>query len=205
MSMEEILGRLFRKQVDRLIAAGFPGTIHLDDDGFRERLEPLNGCLAKAAEHVRGNHQRFPFIIMPGWYVSPTIHMALIHRKNGAGGIGYHIGGLQDREGNGNPNPYLLVDVEPGREMDGMAPEESGKRFREAGRLPLSLPEGIVLAILHPEQLDEGAIDCFGSTCGPFQIPSIGIRREQPFLLCSDVRIQLIGHGAASCAARIGI
>ena len=55
--------------------------------------------------------------------------------------------------------PYLLLDLDTGRDTLGIPPSQAGPLLAERGRLPLTIAEGVSALVLHPGLLR--AASCF--------------------------------------------
>lgn len=105
---------------------------------------------------------------------------------------------------------YALIDVDTGRARLNMTPEESLAAIRAEGRTPLTLEEGVVLALVVPALLtDKQRYNCIqmaGSRrAGDQRVPSIWLSKGAPRLgWCWD-RNPHTWLATASAARRVGL
>lgn len=102
------------------------------------------------------------------------------------------------------PGPYWIEDVDLGGNLLGVAPAEARQLIDAAGRLPLTLEEGIAVLLAHPGILRER--NCFqmlGSSAGDKRVPSLWVTKAgRPRLgWCWDGNPHS-WLAAASCARR---
>jgi len=100
---------------------------------------------------------------------------------------------------------YALVGIERGDEFRGVAPRVATATILERGRTPLTIPEGLALALVRPSILARN--HCFslsGSRRGDKRVPALWISAGRPKLgWCWDGN----PHdwlGVASVARRVG-
>lgn len=102
--------------------------------------------------------------------------------------------------------PYLLLDLDTGRDTLGVPPSEAGPLLEGRGRLAITIAEGVSALVLHPGLLR--AASCFqmlASRDGSRRIPSLWVTKQgNPRLgWCWDGNPHS-WLGAASAAARVG-
>lgn len=102
--------------------------------------------------------------------------------------------------------PYLLIDIDTGRDTLGLAPRSAATQIADAGRSPLTLEEGVTLLALNPGILR--ARNCFqmlGSRRNDKRIASLWVTKQgNPRLGWCYEGVPHAWLGSASCAARIG-
>ena len=100
---------------------------------------------------------------------------------------------------------YLLLDVTTGQDTLNLTPDEAMTRITSAGRLPLTLDEGIALVTHHPGILKSG--NCFsmlGSRCGDRRVTALWLSGGRPRLGWCWAGNPHTWLGSASCGGRIG-
>lgn len=99
---------------------------------------------------------------------------------------------------------YTLRDVDLGRDLLNVAPEDAEVAILSSGRLPLTLEEGVAVLLAHPGILREA--NCFqmlASSAGDRRVASLWVTREgRPRLGWCWRGTPHSWLGAASCASR---
>jgi hypothetical protein len=105
---------------------------------------------------------------------------------------------------------YLLLDVDTGRDRLNISPEASLAMIRSSKRTPLTMEEGVSLAVQHPSLLTDkslyNSIQMPGSRRANDQrVPALWISRGRPRLgWCWDRNFHT-WLGSASAAVRLGV
>lgn len=101
---------------------------------------------------------------------------------------------------------YLIVDVDTGKGLQNVRPEDALDPIASAGRSPLTLDEGIALVTQHPEAVDVNAgFALLGSRCGDKRVTALWISDGAPKLGWCWAGNPHTWLGSASCGARIGL
>ncbi len=199
-------------ELDRQVAAyvdlGFPALLGIDEAAFRARVAPLADALptAPAAPAVDGDGAAF-VLVLPGLDVNDAapamrrgtrVGMSVIDRDEAP--TYRPIAGLDTPA-----DPYLLVDVDTGSEFCGVRPEDALVTITGRGRTPLTIDEGVAVAVVRPDLLRPNK--CFslpGSRTGTNQrVPAVWISERRAKLgWCWD-RNPHTWLGAASAARRV--
>lgn len=191
----DALGEL-RRRSDVLVALGVL-TSGLADDVLAEALRAAGPLAAEA-------------LVVPA---VPALDAAelMAHVRQGSG-VGYvdmrpvePADFLPTADVDVPDGPYLLVDVDTGAETRGVAPRDALPRILAAGRSPLTLEEGVLVAALVPGILDErGRFQMLGSRRGDKRIASLWITRAgAPRLGWCFEGVPHSWLGAASCRGRV--
>ncbi len=162
----EVYEVLFKKQLQKLIDAGYAQNI------IDMLQEQMNTVLDTAVSmNVSDNH--IPFIpVVPRSYWGLNALMNTIEYK---GIKGYSV--LPPHEVTDEiqtpEKPYYIYDVEDGKEYLGISPKDSEKKIAKDSRSPLTVQEGIALA-LHVPVLQGHFLDCTGSRYRG-NVPGVGL------------------------------
>lgn len=167
-----------RDQAERLIQRGLPACAGMTDDGFRDLVAPLGA-------HVPNE----PFVLVVTGTVVPLdrlIELAVLEGKRG-------FTTMETADvARFTPTPdlnlpqspvYLVTEVETGRDTLGVRPDDALPRIHAEGRTPLTLDEGLAVAIQHPEWLRErNCFEMLGSRAGDKRVTGIWVSKRAPRL-----------------------
>jgi hypothetical protein len=99
--------------------------------------------------------------------------------------------------------PYLVIDVDLGRETLNVTPDDALERILAEGRSPLTIEEGLALLDQHPEVLrTQNAFSLLGSRCGDRRVPALWLSRGKPRLGWCWAGAPHTWLGSASCRGR---
>ena len=99
---------------------------------------------------------------------------------------------------------YELVDVDTGRDLLNVTPDEAYEVLAAANRSPLTIEEGIALVLQHPDVLrTHNAFSLLGSRCGDRRVPALWLSKGRPRLGWCWAGNPHTWLGSASCASRI--
>lgn len=100
---------------------------------------------------------------------------------------------------------YLIADVDTGGETLNVRPDDALPRIHAAGRTPLTLDEGLAVALQHPEWLRErNCFEMLGSWAGDKRVTGIWVSKGSPRLGWCWGGNPHTWLGMASAARRIG-
>ncbi len=215
-------GSEFDRQMAAYAALGVPGLHGVTDAAFADLVRPLRavaierspgrsaGAPDPAAAHdpaAAGDPGRLPFVlVVPG---APAEQLMPRTRQ------GAHAGYVDMRpvdpsvftplpEAAVPGSPYLILDVDTGRQTLGMHPLDATEWLAARQRLPLTIDEGIAALLLNPGLLR--AANCYqmpASRDGSKRIPSLWVTGTgDPRLGWCYERMPHTWLGSASCAAR---
>jgi hypothetical protein len=101
--------------------------------------------------------------------------------------------------------PYLLVDVDTGRDTLGRPPVEVLPQLVSRGRSPLTIAEGLSVLATDPGVLKaRNAFSLLGSRAGDKRVPALWTSARRPRLGWCYQGAPHSWLGSASCAARLG-
>ena len=192
----------FDRQVDALALTGLPARLELKEECFRALLEPLRDLLPPPSSAGEG----IPFVVVvPD--APPELLLPAVHTPDGEGWTALSSEELADfgprPELDVPVAPYLLLDVDSGGDLLGVAPAEAERRIAATGRLPLTVAEGLALLVSDCGVLRAGdSFALLGAGSGHGRVPVVWTDGSGPALRAWD---RSGGHprlGSASCAGR---
>lgn len=207
------LNALLERQTKKLLDIGFHDLCGLTEGDFIRRMEGLGSLLDSVGEIPISGNVPLCVAFRPG-LVNLVDAMARIEAKSATGVVEMTplspdafqgIDGIQIPQG----ELYLLLDVDTGRDLLNVSPEESLAIIRRRGRTPLIMEEGVALTMQYPELLaDKKNYNCIqmaGSRkAGDQRVPSIWFSKGRPRLgWCWDRNVHT-WLGSASAALRVG-
>ncbi len=217
--MTDEVDRELERQVEVLVGLGVPELAGLGTGELESAVEALRGPLRKSAAG-QAAPSRVPFVLVvagepdgqmrlaerlvPSLRLTGSGREGVLDRNHGEAGLAPYqpieqIGAAPDRI-------YALVDVERGEQFCGVRPQEALPQILDAGRTPLTILEGIVLVLTHPQVLEKNR--CFmlsGSRRGDKRVPALWISGRAPKLgWCWDGNPHS-WLGVASTASRVGV
>lgn len=210
--LDEKVQSEFNRQVATLLDKGYPQLAGISIAEFLDQVRPLEKVLP---ELVVSPASRIPLlIVVKSVLVTAEAAMPLVE-ANGAQGT-VNMVPVLPRDFNPiaglvipKANVYLLADVDTGQATLNVRPEDALKIITRENRFPLTLEEGVALAVQFPQALtDKQNFNCFqmpGSRrAGDQRIPSIWLSYGKPRLgWCWDRNVHT-WLGSASCGARFG-
>ncbi len=186
---------LVDRQVDTLLALGYPALAGLTDAELTARLAPLRDA-ADALPDVPAEDQpgrASIVLVVTRELVDPEATVPLLRlAPNGtAPGVvdrNHGEAGLEpyrpvEHVTLPDPGAYLLLDVDRGEEFRGVRPEEALPVVLGRGRTPLTIEEGIAVVTHAPQLLEKNR--CFmlsGSRRGDRRVPALWISAKAPKL-----------------------
>ncbi len=197
---------LLDRQLDTLIAKGYPALAGLDDAAFAAHVDKLRPLL----DDVRASDDAaLPFLLVVRSSLVPTV--AAVERLEVMGKAGWtdmqdEIDTYKPIDGVDVPDApvYLLTDVSTGRESLGVTPADALPAIRAAGRTPLTVDEGVALVTQLPSSLtDLNAFQAVGSRAANKRIPSFWMSKGAPRLGWCWEGNPHSWLGSASAAARL--
>lgn len=193
-----------RRQIDRLVALGYPALTGLGEVALRRRLAPLADVAAALPAAGPG---RLPLVVVPG----PGLLAASV-------AMGAVPGGVVDMRptvpeeyatlaGAGVPgaDAWLLVDIDPGMDLRDVTPDAALEVITGRGRRPLTIAEGVAVVTQHDGILRSAtAFSLLASRRGDRRVPALWTTRGGATRLgwcwAGNPHTWL---GSASCAARL--
>jgi len=192
---------LFDRQVEILLDKGYPKAAGMKKDQFLEYINPLRKQIQEIDE-VKPGH--IPFIIViPERFVSISKQISLVKEKVGSHILHMGLYTSQNCSGIRTWNwPYLILDVDDGREMLEPFLKESYARwkFKQRGRSGLTMLEGIALLTYYPEILENYFLLLVGSSNAP--VVRCFVPWPAPWIWYQSIGFLPTPTGAPSCSKR---
>jgi hypothetical protein len=197
----------FDRQVENLLAKGYPELAGFGEAELLRQVEPLRERLA-ALPPVE-DPARLPFaIVVTGRLVGTEAAMARVELRGRPGMTRLEpvaperfvpIADLDlPREA-----VYLVVDVDTGRDTLNVTPDEAHGRIRRAGRSALTIDEAIAVVTHFPEVLrTRHCFSILGSRCGDRRVPALWVSGGSPRLGWCWAGNPHTWLGSASCGGR---
>jgi hypothetical protein len=203
----------FDRQLENLLRRGYPRLAGLTPSEFTQRIEPLKDWLGDGKLDLNRSPEtgRIPFVIVIRHELAPAdMAIRLVERGGKAGTSVFAADGIHRLKTIPtvlvpDGGAYLVFDIDTGRNLRGLAPDEALKRIEADHRSPLTAEEGIALITHYPKALDNA---------GWFALP--GTRRSERMVtaLWVDKGTPTLGSwqgnepsswlGSASCRERRG-
>ncbi|WP_055427911.1 DUF5701 family protein [Bifidobacterium aesculapii] len=194
-----------RRQLDRIVALGYPDVADMSAAAFRALANPLitalqdsdlgaNILLVPTRELVSPESliARTSIYRMAGFTTMPPRDIASFLPQDG----------FEPPEG-----PfYLVVDPHTGTCYVNREPDVARKLIDSDERLPLTLEEGLAIATQHPEWLlEKNGFNLLGSRSADGRVPSIWMSQNAPRLGAVWPNSRHTWLGNAYCIARRGV
>jgi hypothetical protein len=183
----------FERQVENLLANGYPELAGLPEEVFLEHVAPLAGLVPDGD----------PFaIVIRSALVASTQAMeragGFVDMNPAEPGEFDAIVEVPDRPA------YLLVDADTGGDLRNVTPDDALETIRSRGRSPLTIDEGIAVLTHDPDVLKtRNAFSILGSRKGDRRVPALWISKGRPRLGWCWAGNPHTWLGSASCARRI--
>ena len=164
------------RQTDRLVETGFPALLGCTDEELRARVRPLADRLPAR-----------PFVlVVPGAPAHEVIACARLGRKQGFTTMeADDLARFVPTADVVVPDAvaYLIEDVDTGAATLGVRPDDALPAILAAGRTPLTLEEGLAVAVQHPEWLRErNCFELLGSRAGDKRVTGVWVSKGAPRL-----------------------
>jgi Family of unknown function (DUF5701) len=195
------VGTEFDRQVENLLAKGYPALACLDEDAFLDHVAPL---AERVPESAADGRIAFAIVIR-----SDLVANASAMRR---------AGGFVDM----NPTEpaafttipavdvpdgaaYLVLDVDAGGDLLSVTPDDALETIRTRGRSPLTIDEGIAVLTHFPGVLKtRNAFSILGSRRDDRRVPALWVSKGGPRLGWCWAGNPHTWLGSASCAGRVG-
>ncbi|SMF83422.1 hypothetical protein SAMN05661091_2376 [Paenibacillus uliginis N3/975] len=202
----------FDQQVENLIQKGYPAIAGLNEDEFRNQLQPLKTNTIGFEKSVEDREGYIPYVIViKSEWVDGEKAMQLVERKNQKGFSVMDANDIQrfkPIEGIELPNgiAYLAMDIDTGTETRNVTPNEALKTIVNDNRSPLTLEEGIAVITHNPDILMKNrGFSLLGSRCGDRRVTALWISAGKPKLGWCWAGNPHTWLGSASCSSRVGM
>ncbi|RSX55151.1 hypothetical protein D2E26_1205 [Bifidobacterium dolichotidis] len=199
-----------RRQLERIIALGYPDVADMSADAFRALADPLLRSLEEPQLDMADLGSNI-LLIPTRELVSPEslIARTSINRMAGFTTMPPRdivsfapTGGFEPPEG-----PfYLVVEPHTGTCYVNREPDVARKLIETDERLPLTLEEGLAIATQHPEWLlEKNGFNLLGSRSNDGRVPSIWMSQNAPRLGAVWPNSRHTWLGNAYCIDRVGV
>jgi Family of unknown function (DUF5701) len=191
-------------QVQTLLDRGAPAAAGVPVEEFLARLAPLRQQVAEAPAGADT-----AVLVVTDELVPVASLVAMLDLD---GGQGFTTMPGEDiacfRPVNGLDVPagpaYLLLGFDPGVATLDVPPQQALPQITGAGRSPLTVAEGLAVALHRPDVLQKHRFSLLGSRCGDRRVPALWVSDRRPRLgWCWDGAPHT-WLGSASCAGRLG-
>ncbi|MFT8357052.1 MAG: DUF5701 family protein [Bifidobacterium aquikefiri] len=194
-----------QRQLDRIVALGYPDVADMSDSAFRALAKPIIHAL-EDSELTIG------FVLVPTReLVSPEslIARTSINRMAGFTTLPPRdIISFTPQHGFEPPEGpfYIVIDPHTGTAYVNREPDVARKLIDSDDRLPLTLEEGLSIATQHPNWLlEKNGFNLLGSRSPDGRVPSIWMSQNAPRLASVWPNSRHTWLGNAYCMGRQGI
>ena len=180
------------KQLERLVALGYPDVADMSEDAFRALARPLIRALERSDLGADILIARTSIDRMAGFTTMPPRDIVSFLPTDG----------FEPPEG-----PfYLVIEPHTGTCYTNREPDVARKLIESDERLPLTLEEGLAIATQHPEWLlEKNGFNLLGSRSADGRVPSIWMSQSAPRLGAVWPNSRHTWLGNAYCIARRGV
>jgi hypothetical protein len=194
-----------QKQLDRIVALGYPDVADMSSAAFRALARPLITALERSDLGTN-------ILLVPTHeLVSPESLIARTSINRMAGFTTMpprDIASFLPQDGFEPPEGpfYLVVDPHTGTAYVNREPDVARKLIDTDERLPLTIGEGLAIATQHPDWLvKKNGFNLLGSRSTDGRVPSIWMSQNAPRLGAVWPNSRHTWLGNAYCAARRGV
>ncbi|MBT1166353.1 DUF5701 family protein [Bifidobacterium simiarum] len=194
-----------QKQLDRIVALGYPDVADLSAAAFRALATPIITALEQS--DLGSNILLVPTreLVSPESLISRTS----INRMAGFTTMPPRdIASFLPQDGFEPPEGpfYVVIDPHTGTKYTNREPDIARKLVESDGRLPLTLEEGLAIATQHPDWLvRKNGFNLLGSRSADGRVPSIWMSQNAPRLGAVWPTSKHTWLGNAYCMARRGV
>lgn len=203
-----------RKQLDRLVALGYPDVADISAASFRALARPLIAALERCdpdSDDPRYRLGRDILLIPTRELVSPESLIARTSINRMAGFTTMpprDIASFLPQDGFEPPEGpfYLAIEPHTGTCYINREPDVARKLIDSDERTPLTLEEGLAIATQHPEWLlEKNGFNLLGSRSADGRVPSIWMSQNAPRLGAVWPNSRHTWLGNAYCISRRGV
>ncbi len=197
----------FDGQVATLVDKGYPDLAGQAVADFVAMLSPLRAAVADLPP--AGEDDRIPFVLV----VTGVARDQAFARVDLRGKTGFttmepddlvRFVPITDAEVPA-AQAYVLADIDTGPDTLDVPPDDALPKILAAGRLPLTLDEGIAVVTHNPDLLTSGnRFSMLGSRCGDRRVTAIWVSQRRPRLGWCWAGAPHTWLGSASCGSRVG-
>ena len=197
----------FDRQVATLVDKGYPDLTGLAEADFVTLLSPLRAAVADLPSP--GGDDRIPFVLV----VTGLPREQAFARVDLRGKTGFTTMEPDDLArfvpitdaGVPTAQAYVLADIDTGPDTLDVPPDDAMPKILAAGRLPLTLDEGIAVVTHNPDLLGNGnRFSMLGSRCGDRRVTAIWVSQRRPRLGWCWAGAPHTWLGSASCGSKVG-
>src|SRR6478735_3101691 len=176
------------RQIDTLVALGYPALAGVPEARFRDLVEPLRGPLRAAVTgDPTPSRERAPFVLVVNRTLVPvSARVELITLGGRPGVLNRHFADV-DSFGPILDLPsapvYAVLDVERGEEFCGVRPADAAVTIADRGRTPITMDEGLCFLHAAPGALEKNK--CFHTAASrgtDKRVPALWISKSAPTL-----------------------
>ena len=199
-----------QKQLDRIVALGYPDVADMSAAAFRSLARPLIRALG-GLRRCRWIWARRSCLVPTRELVSPESLIARTSINRMAGFTTMpprDIASFLPQDGFEPPEGpfYLVIEPHTGTCYINREPDVARKLIDSDERLPLTLEEGLAIATQHPEWLlEKNGFNLLGSRSADGRVPSIWMSQNAPRLGAVWPNSRHTWLGNAYCMARRGV
>lgn len=194
-----------QKQLDRIVALGYPDVADMSAEAFRALARPLIDALKDSdlGENI--------LLVPTHELVSPESLIARTSINRMAGFTTMpprDVASFLPQDGCEPPEGpfYLVVDPHTGTAYVNREPDVARKLIDSDERMPLTLEEGLAIATQHPDWLvKKNGFNLLGSRSADGRVPSIWMSQNAPRLGSVWPTSRHTWLGNAYCQARRGL
>ncbi len=196
----------FDRQVATLVDKGHPDLTGLAEADFVALLSPLREAVADLAP---GGADMIPFVLVVTG-VAREQAFAQVDLRGKTGFTTMEPDDLARFVPTADvevpaARAYVLADIDTGQDYLDVPPDDAMPKILAAGRLPLTLDEGIALVTHNPDLLTSGnRFSMLGSRCGDRRVTAIWVSQRRPRLGWCWAGAPHTWLGSASCGSRVG-
>jgi Family of unknown function (DUF5701) len=178
----------YQRQVQILLDHDYPALAGMDADRFLELLDPVEKRLDDVPHPSHGSSLPFAIVVKAELVPTQPAMERVVDARGKHGVVNMTPVGPDDfapRPGIEVPaaSVYLIGDIDTGAETLGVRPRDALALIEDAGRLPLTIDEGVAIMTHFPDVLrSHNAFQLLASRRDDKRIPSIWTSYDQPRL-----------------------
>lgn len=202
----------FDRQLEHLLQCGYPRLADLTPSEFTRHVEPLKGWLRDLEFDPNQSREigRIPFVIVIRQALVPADQTIRLVQRRGKAGTSIFTADAIRRLVT-IPTvvvpagwAYLIFDIDTGRDLREVAPDEALKRIEADHRSPLTVEEGIAVITHDPKAFDAGWYSLPGTRRSERMVTALWVDKGRPTLGPWQGNEPNRWLGSASCRERRG-
>jgi hypothetical protein len=207
-----MLNEEFDRQVENLIAKGYPAAAGLSTDDFLKYIDPLRAHVNECSTGIRSaDDGTFPFVIVvQSALVAVDDAVRLVEREKKRAisvMVAEYLSAFKPIGEVRVPDDmaYLLIDVDTGKKSLNVTPDAALATILAEKRSPLTIDEGVALVTQYPEAVKKNhGFSLAGSRRGDQRVAAWWISKGAPKLGWCWAGNPHTWLGTASCSGRVG-